>query len=181
MGIKILKTKIKDLLELKLEPFSDKRGKFFNIYRDNDDVFRKIWESRKIAQINISRTRSKGIVRGLHYQNQPYSEAKLIKCIKGLVWDVAVDLRLESKTYGQWHSIELSEDNSNFIFIPEGFAHGFQALKANSELIYLHSQNWVKKSEAGIRFDDPYLNIKWPLKPKCISSRDLSLPYLKNK
>ena len=104
---------------------------------------------------------------------------KFLSVVKGKVLDVAVDLRLESKTYGQWHSIELSEDNSNFIFIPEGFAHGFQALKANSELIYLHSQNWVKKSEAGIRFDDPYLNIKWPLKPKCISSRDLSLPYLK--
>lgn len=180
MRIKISHTKIKDLIELNSEPFSDERGLFLNIYRENDELFKKIWSFRKILQVNISKTKLKGVIRGLHFQNPPYVEAKLIQCIKGKVWDVAVDLRIGSDTFGHWHSVELSEDKYNSIFIPEGFAHGFQVLESNSELLYLHSQNWVKESESGIRFDDPSLNIKWPLKPKSISSRDLSLPYLKN-
>ena len=146
------------------------------------DAYKEIgWNVDDIVQINHTYTAKKGTIRGMHFQKKPFEEKKIVSCIRGSIFDVAIDLRKNSSTYLSWYGLELSSDNKLMLNIPEGFAHGFQALKANSELIYLHSQNWVKKSEAGIRFDDPYLNIKWPLKPKCISSRDLSLPYLKNK
>ena len=119
------------------------------------------------------------MIRGLHYQSPPYEEAKLVRCLKGKVWDVAVDLRQKSITYGCWHAVELSPELGNAIFIPEGFAHGFQVLSPNSELLYIHSNIWVKDFERGIRFDDPVLAINWPLKPTEISKRDLSLPTLK--
>lgn len=175
MVTKIVATKIKDLVELYSESFNDKRGLFINAYRLGESGFKSSWKSRKIAQINVSLTRSVGCIRGLHYQLPPYEEAKLVRCLKGKVWDVAVDLRTKSDTYGWWHAVELSPELSNAIFIPEGFAHGFQVLSPNSELLYIHSNIWVKEFEKGIRFDSPSLGINWPLKPKNMSDRDLNL------
>ena len=119
-----------------------------------------------------------GTVRGLHFQTPPHSEAKLVRCLKGRIWDVAVDLRTESATYGQWQAIELTPELGNALLIPEGCAHGFQVLEPGSELLYLHSRCWVPDAESGVRWDDTQLSIDWPLPVADLSTRDRSLPFL---
>jgi dTDP-4-dehydrorhamnose 3,5-epimerase len=128
--------------------------------------------------VNLSRTEEVGTIRGLHLQAPPHSEAKLVRCLRGRVWDVAVDLRPGSATRGRWHAVELSPDRGNALLIPEGCAHGFQVLEAGSELLYLHSGAWVPEAETGVRFDDPQLAIPWPLPPLGLSGRDQALPLL---
>ena len=139
------------------------------------------WGDRVISQVNHSRTEVVGTVRGLHLQAPPHSEAKLVRCLRGRVWDVAVDLRPGSATWGRWHATELSPDRGNALLIPEGCAHGFQVLEAGSELLYLHSGAWVPEAETGVRFDDPQLAIQWPLPPLGLSGRDHGLPLLKSR
>lgn len=128
------------------------------------------------AQSNISFNKSKGTVRGMHYQDHPHWEVKLVRCTKGVIYDVIVDLRIESKTYGNWVGIELSEYNHNSFYIPEGFAHGYQTLTDNAEIIYFVSKFYVPEAERGIRWDDPFINIKWPLDITCVSDRDSQWP-----
>ena len=173
-------TPIKGVLELIGEPFSDNRGAFLNAYRAQEPAFAEAWGDRPIAQVNISRTQAVGTVRGLHLQARPHSEMKLVRCLRGRVWDVVVDLRQRSATYGQWHSLELSHAAANALLIPEGCAHGFQVLKPDSELLYLQSGHWVPKAEIGVRFDDPKLAISWPLPSTSLSERDLGLPMLES-
>ena len=174
------KTPIKDLYEIRNDSFLDARGLFLNAFRIQEPEFKKIWKDRSIKQINLSTTYQKGVVRGLHFQKEPFSEAKIVRCIKGLVWDVAVDLRKDSKSYLKWYSLKL-EVNHNAFFIPEGFAHGFQTLQDNSQLLYIHSEIWDPISEMGVRFDDPSINVKWPLEIKALSERDKSFPMIKKK
>ena len=156
----------------------DARGQFRSVYKANDSNYKQAWGDRPISQVNISANKAIGQIRGLHYQSCRNSEAKLITCIRGRVWDVAVDMRDNSTTKYKWCGIELDSASGNAILIPEGFAHGFQTLESNSELLYLHSGNWIKDSEVGVRFDDPLLSIKWPLAPVGLSDRDLSFPFL---
>ena len=169
-------TPIASVLELMGQPFSDDRGAFLNAFRAQEPGYAQTWGKRAIAQVNISRTEAVGAVRGLHLQAQPHSEAKIVRCLRGRVWDVAVDLRPNSPTRGQWHAVELSPGAANALLIPEGCAHGFQVLEPGSELLYLHSGAWVPEAETGVRFDDPQLAIPWPLPPLGLSERDLSLP-----
>jgi dTDP-4-dehydrorhamnose 3,5-epimerase len=129
-------------------------------------------------QINHTVTSHAGTVRGLHYQRPPHSEIKLVSCIRGEVWDVAADLRRGSATFGRWHAERLSSDNRRALLIPEGFAHGFQALTADAELIYCHSRRYQPGSEGGINVRDPRLGISWPLAIENLSERDRSLPML---
>ena len=136
------------------------------------------WGDRRIAQVNLSRTEEVGTIRGLHLQADPHSEAKLVRCLKGRVWDVAVDLRRDSSTYQQWHGLELSPLQGNALLIPEGCAHGFQVLEPGSELLYLHSGAWVPEAETGVRWDDTQLAIAWPLPVTDLSYRDRSLSFL---
>lgn len=171
-------TPIQGVFELKSYSFFDARGSFLNAYRAQDDFFMNAWGNRRILQVNLSRSKSVGIIRGLHLQSSPYSEAKLVRCLKGRVWDVAVDLRVESPTFSQWQAVELSPDQANAFLIPEGCAHGFQVLEPDSELLYLHSGSWVQQAESGVRWDDPVLAITWPLSPVELSDRDRSLPLL---
>lgn len=166
------------VLELVGQPFRDHRGVFLNGFRAEEPAFAQAWGDRAIAQVNLSRTEVVGTLRGLHLQAPPHSEAKLVRCLRGRVWDVAVDLRPGSLTRGQWHAVELSPDQANALLIPEGCAHGFQVLEAGSELLYLHSGAWAPEAETGVRFDDPHLAIAWPLSPLGLSERDLSLPLL---
>jgi dTDP-4-dehydrorhamnose 3,5-epimerase len=180
MSTKAHPTLIAGVLEFVSKPFSDCRGSFLNLYRVQEPVFTEAWGGRAIAQVNLSRTEAVGSVRGLHLQAPPHSEAKLVRCLRGRVWDLAVDLRPNSPTYGQWHAVELSPAAANALLIPEGCAHGFQVLEPDSELIYLHSGTWVPEAETGVRFDDPELNISWPLPPLCLSDRDLTLPLLES-
>lgn len=131
-----------------------------------------------VAQINHSRTAGRGTVRGLHFQFPPHAEMKLVSCIRGEVWDVVVDLRRDSPTFLHWHAEHLSPANAAALLVPEGLAHGFQALCDDCELIYCHSAAYAPGAEGGCRFDDPALGIGWPLPPCNQSPRDLAHPLI---
>lgn len=133
---------------------------------------------KPIAQINLTHTAQRGAIRGMHFQWPPHAEMKLVSCIRGEVWDVAVDLRLNSKTYLHWHAETLSAENGRAFLIPEGFGHGFQTLAMDCEMLYLHSAAYERAAEAGLRHDDPRLNITWPLAPTDCSERDRAQPLL---
>jgi len=137
------------------------------------------WESltpllngHSIRQINHSVNTQAGTVRGMHYQREPATEYKLVRCIRGAVYDVVLDLRPDSKTFAQYMAIELSEQNQNMLLIPPGCAHGYQALMDNSQLLYLHTQDFQSDLDAGVRVDDPHFNIQWPLPIQHLSARD---------
>lgn len=155
-----------------LRPVTDDRGWFARTYCKNE--FAAIGHSKEWVQLNHSFTAQKGTIRGMHYQLPPFSEIKLVRCIAGSVMDIVIDLRKGSKTFLDWMGIELSADNKKMIYIPEGFAHGFQTLTDNCELIYHHSVFYTPGSEGGIRYNDPRVNIQWPLPVSAISERDLS-------
>ena len=157
-------------------PYCDARGYFYRAFCQNE--LASILGDRRIEQINVSCTSAVGAIRGLHFQHPPNAEMKLIRCLKGRVWDVAVDLRQDSVTYLQWHAVELSAENRIMIVIPEGCAHGFQVLESESELLYLHTACYSPESEGGVRFDDPVFSISWPLPVSEISNRDELYPFL---
>jgi dTDP-4-dehydrorhamnose 3,5-epimerase len=125
-----------------------------------------------IAQINHTLTEARGTVRGMHFQRSPHMEMKLVSCLRGVVWDVAVDLRAGSPTFLNWHAVELSATNHCALLIPEGFAHGFQTLTDDCELLYMHSAAYVPDAEGGVQAQDPALAISWPLPITEISTRD---------
>jgi dTDP-4-dehydrorhamnose 3,5-epimerase len=129
-----------------------------------------------IAQINHTQTAELGTVRGLHFQHPPHAEMKLVSCIRGAVWDVAVDLRPDSPTYLRWHAEPLSASNQRALLIPPGFAHGFQVLEADAEMLYCHSQAYAPQSEAGLHPEEPRLAIAWPLPVRGLSARDAGQP-----
>jgi len=158
------------------EPFKDDRGLFARIFCQQE--IREIGHTKSILQINHSVTFEKGTIRGMHFQYPPKAEIKLVKCLAGVVFDVIVDLRKLSPTFGRWHGEMLSSDNMKMMYIPEGFAHGFQTLAANAELLYLHTEFYDPKYEGGVRFDDASLGIDWPLPAVTISAKDRNLPRL---
>lgn len=164
-------TKIAGVSVAKSTRISDSRGSFMRFFCDVE--LKEILGDRKIVQINHSKTVEVGTIRGLHFQNAPFAEMKLIRCLKGRVFDVAIDLRKDSPTYLQWHAEELSAENGHMFIIPEGCAHGFQALEADSELLYLHTAHYNPKSEGGFMYNDPAIGINWPLEVSVISDRDL--------
>ena len=178
MSSELRSSPLPGVFEIISKPFVDNRGTFLNAFRQQDLTYKNIWKSRDIAQINLSSTAHVGTVRGLHYQTAPHTEAKLVRCIRGCVWDVAVDLRRESPTFKQWYGLELSAELGNALMIPEGCAHGYQVIESNSELLYLHSSSWVPEAERGVRWNDPTIAIKWPLSVTVVSDRDSSLPNL---
>lgn len=169
--MKLLPTEIQGLAIIEFDSFSDHRGAFARLYCEHELAV--VIGHRHIAQINQSRTSSAGSVRGLHYQNPPHAEMKLVRCLKGRVWDVAVDIRAGSSTFLQWHAEELSSDNARMLVIPEGCAHGFQVLEADSEMLYLHTALYNPTAEGGLLHNDPKLRIKWPLPVRDLSDRDL--------
>ena len=178
MSAEVRSTPIDDVFELRAQPFADNRGAFVNAFRAQEPAFTDSWGERAIAQVNFSRTEAVGMIRGLHRQAEPHSDAELVRCMRGRVWDLAVDLRAGSNTYGQWHALELSPHKGNAMLIPEGCAHGFQVLEPGSELLYLHSGAWVPEAETGVRWDGPTLAIAWPLPPAGLNDRDRNLPLL---
>jgi dTDP-4-dehydrorhamnose 3,5-epimerase len=156
--------------------FRDKRGAFSRLFCEEE--LAPVIGSRRIIQINHSRTASVGTIRGMHYQAVPCAEMKLIRCLKGRVWDVALDLRQGSPTFLCWYARELSSDNNLMMLIPEGFAHGFQTLEADCELLYLHTAEYAPDHEGGVRYDDPAIGIPWPLAVTEVSKRDRCHPLL---
>jgi len=162
-----------------LEPqrHEDERGYFARMFCA--DEFREAGLDPRVAQTSVSYNTAAGTLRGLHYQKAPHSEAKLVRCTRGRVFDVAVDLRPESASYGEWTSEELTEHNQLAMYIPEGFAHGFLTLEPQSELVYQISVPFVPDASEGIRWDDPALAIPWPsVDHVTISARDMSLPRM---
>ena len=148
----------------------DQRGFLSRFYCAND--FNEAGLNTPIAQINHTLTKTKGAVRGLHFQNPPHAEIKLVSCLQGEIFDVAVDLRQNSPTFLQWYGVVLSVQNRQSLLIPEGFAHGFQALSQYCELIYLHTAAYHPEAEGALNVADPRLNIAWPLAVTEISERD---------
>ncbi|HEY3599566.1 MAG TPA: dTDP-4-dehydrorhamnose 3,5-epimerase [Paraburkholderia sp.] len=155
-------------------PREDARGSFMRLFCARD--FAQAHGARQIVQINESYTRAAGTVRGLHFQTGADADAKWVRCIAGRVWDVIVDLRRDSGTFLRWHAVELSAQNGRAVFIPEGCAHGFQTLEAESRLLYLHTAFYQPAAERGIAFDDPQLAIGWPREVTLLSERDRALP-----
>jgi dTDP-4-dehydrorhamnose 3,5-epimerase len=169
-------TPIAGLKIVERTPRSDERG-FLSRLFCSEELTPAGW-SKPIAQINQTLTRRPGAVRGLHFQFPPYAEMKLVSCIRGEVWDVAVDLRQGSPTFLQWFGAKLSAANGRALLIPEGFAHGFQVLAADSELIYFHSCAYHADSESGIHPEDPLVAIRWPRAIAEMSARDQGHPML---
>lgn len=174
--MKILPTLIAGVEIAETTPFKDPRGAFYRAFCDRD--LAPILHHRTIRQVNVSRTEMVGAIRGMHFQHPPDAEMKLVRCLRGLVWDVALDLRQDSPTFLQWHGVELSPENALMMVIPEGCAHGFQVLAAGSELLYLHTAPYEPKSEGGIMYNDPAIDITWPMTATDISQRDTSHPLL---
>ncbi len=161
---------------IELNPLQDERGWFSRYYCKEE--FQKINHTKEWVQMNHSFTKQKGSLRGMHYQLHPSKEIKMVRCIAGAVFDVIIDLRSGSDTFLKWIGIELSAENKKMVYIPEGFAHGFQCLEDDCELLYHHSTFYNPEAEAGIRFNDPLININWPLPLTTISPRDQQHPYL---
>jgi len=155
---------------------TDPRGAFARTFCRNE--FSEAGIEIDFVQFNHSWNTAKGTLRGMHYQLPPFRENKLIRCVSGKVFDVLVDLRKDSPTFLQYVSVELSEENCRSVYIPEGFAHGFQTLSENSQLLYHHTEYYKPSFEGGLRFDDPLLGIKWPGDVAVISDRDKSHPLL---
>ncbi|MGB6115236.1 MAG: dTDP-4-dehydrorhamnose 3,5-epimerase family protein [Comamonas sp.] len=166
----ILGTPLEGLMRLDRIRMGDERGWLERMFCA-EELRAAGWTSG-IAQINRTLTLNRGTVRGMHFQNAPHQEAKLVSCLAGEVFDVAVDLRKNSETYMQWHGERLSADNAESLLIPEGFAHGFQTLSDKVEMLYFHSTAYAPQAEDGLRPDDPALAIAWPLPISEISARD---------
>ncbi len=174
--MKFEETLIRGAFIITPSPFSDNRGWFTRVYDKNE--FAGIGHSEEWVQINHSYTRQPGMIRGMHFQNAPYAEIKAVRCIQGKVFDVMVDLRKDSPSFLQWAGYELTPENKKTVYIPTGVAHGFQVLQPDSELIYLHSAVYQQAYEGAIRFDDPLINIQWPLAVTDISEKDSGYPLL---
>ena len=169
-------TILKGSYVIDLEPRGDSRGWFARTYCKNE--FAAIGHYKEWVQLNHSFSSVKGTLRGMHYQLPPFSEIKMVRCIAGAVYDVIVDLRKDSSTFLKWFGVELSAANKKMIYIPEGFAHGFQTLTENAELIYHHSEFYIPAAEAGLMYNDKAINIKWPLPVSEISERDMKHPLI---
>jgi len=169
------KLKIPEVILIEPKSFPDKRGFFMETYKQSE--FAKSGIKEKFVQENHSQSK-KNVLRGLHYQDRPKAQAKLVRCVSGEIFDVAVDIRKNSPTYGKWVGVVLSEKNKKEIFIPEGFAHGFCVLSEKAEIIYKTSREYSPKYEKGVIWNDPAINIKWPVKNPLISEKDSQWPTL---
>lgn len=177
--MEIIQTPISDLLIIQPRVFKDARGFFMESY--NRSKFSELGINLDFCQDNQSRS-AYGVIRGLHYQLLPQSQSKLVTVIEGSVWDVAVDLRKNSTTFGQWYGIELTGENKTQFLIPQGFAHGFSVLSESALFSYKCDNFYSPEHEAGIIFNDPALNIDWkiPADKALVSEKDLKLPVLAN-
>ena len=168
--MKFIKTKLDGAFIIELEKSDDERGFFSNMW--DKKKFQENNLNVNLTECNIVFTKKKGTIRGLHYQISPYDGAKLVRCTKGRIWDVTVDLRPTSKTFKQWINVELSSDNYKLNYIPEGCAHGYQTLEDNCEVLYLMSQVYNLDYECGIKYSDPAFKITFPREATMISEKD---------
>ncbi|HYW71012.1 MAG TPA: dTDP-4-dehydrorhamnose 3,5-epimerase [Pyrinomonadaceae bacterium] len=171
-------TPLAGLFIIEPEKFEDERGFFACSW--TPDAFVAHGLNPQLAQCNISLNKSRGTIRGMHFQTKPYEEAKLVRCTRGAMYDVAIDLRPDSPTRCRWVAVELTDDNHRMFYIPEGFAHGYQTLTDNTEVFYQISEYYHPESAGGVRWDDPAFDIKWPLPVTIMNERDRTYPLLDN-
>ncbi|MFD2203295.1 dTDP-4-dehydrorhamnose 3,5-epimerase [Shivajiella indica] len=167
-------TKLKGAFEIEIKKLVDERGFFGRSWCANEMAEHGL--NPNVRQANTSFTKTKGSIRGMHFQVAPYQESKLVRCTKGSIYDVIIDLRPDSPTFKQWIGVELSERNYKMLYVPEDFAHGFITLEDNCEVTYLVTQFYTPGAEAGIRWNDPAFGIEWPLDPTVISEKDRNHP-----
>jgi len=167
-------TKLKDAFLIELEKMEDERGFFARTFCQEE--FKAHGLNPNLVQCSISFNKKKGTLRGMHYQVAPYQEAKLVRCTQGSVYDVIIDLCPDSLTFKKWVAVELTAENRRMLYIPKGFAHGFQTLEDNTEVFYQMSEFYSPESSKGIRWDDPAFNIHWPCNKRIISTRDKQYP-----
>lgn len=177
MAFSFKRLKISDVILVEPALSSDERGFFFESFKESDFISNGI--TKKFVQDNFSHSKY-GVIRGLHYQKPPKAQAKLVIVVKGEIFDVAVDIRKNSSTYGKWVSEILSESNHRMLYVPEGFAHGFCVLSEKAAVFYKVSNEYSKEHEDGVLWNDPTINISWPIKKPIISSKDSQLSLLEN-
>ena len=167
-------TKLKGAYIIEIKKLKDHRGFFARTWCKNE--FKDHGLTTRLSQANVSYNKKMGTLRGMHYQLSPYEETKLVRCTRGAIYDVIIDLRPASPTYTQWIGVELTAENYKMLYVPEDFAHGFQTLEDNTEVTYQVSQFYTPGSESGIRWEDPAFDIDWPIEVQVISDKDKSWP-----
>lgn len=177
MPFNFLPTRIAEVLVIEPRVFADDRGFFMETYKRSEFATHGIVE--QFVQCNQSRS-ARGILRGLHFQMQPKAQGKLVRAVAGAIFDVAVDLRKGAPTYGQWVGVELSAANNKMLYAPAGFAHGFCVVSAEADIVYMTTDEYAPALESGIAWNDPDLNITWPVTTPRLSERDQKWPRLRN-
>lgn len=172
--MKFIETPLKGAYTIELEKRGDDRGFFARAFCKNE--FGNLNLDSNVVQINNSLSVDKGTLRGMHYQLPPKAETKIVRCIKGSLFDVIVDIRKDSPTFLKWFGSELSAENRRMMYVPKGFAHGFVTLEKDTEAFYMVTEYYAPEKERGIRYNDPKLNIQWPVIPQVISDKDLNHP-----
>jgi len=175
--MKFTETNLSGAYLIELDPKADQRGFLARTFCREE--FKAYKLKTEIAQANLSYNVKKGTLRGMHYQKQPYGEAKLVQCVRGAIYDVIIDLRKDSPTYTKWAAFELSALNRQFLYVPEGLAHGFQTLEDETLVYYLMFEAYAENYACGVRWNDPAFGIKWPLPDPVISSKDRQWPDYK--
>lgn len=163
-------TKLKGAFIIDVEPHEDERGFFARSWCEEE--FKQHGLNPRLVQCNVSYNKKRGTLRGMHYQVAPFAEAKVVRCTMGSIYDVIIDLRFDSLTFKQWVSVELTAENHSALYVPEGFAHGFQTLTDKAEVLYQMTEFYHLEYAHGVRWDDPAFGIKWPSRPSIISRQD---------
>jgi len=167
-------TKLRGTYVIELEPIEDERGFFARTFCKSE--FEKYNLNPRIVQCNVSFSKTKGTLRGMHYQAKPYEEAKMVRCTRGRIYDVILDLRHDSPSFKQWVAVELTEKNRRALYVPEGLAHGFQTLENETEVFYWMSEFYTHEYVRGVRWNDPAFGIEWPVNERILSVRDQNFP-----
>lgn len=175
MPFSFRRLEIPDVLLITPNIFEDERGFFMETYKLSE--FKKLGVEYNFVQENFAKSK-KNVLRGLHYQLEPKSQGKLVRCVRGKVWDVAVDIRKGSPWYGKWVKVEMSEENKNILWVPRGFAHGYVSVEEDSEILYLTTEEYAPQFERGILWNDPTLKIDWGVDSPIVSQKDGKLPLL---
>ena len=176
--MKFIRLPLDGAFRIELEPIRDERGFFARMFCVEEFAsagLDTVWK-----QCNVSCSTARGTVRGMHFQRPPKAEIKLLRCLRGSIWDVIVDLRADSPTYGNWHGELLNEDNRSMLYVPKGFAHGFQTLSDSVEMLYFHSEKFSAPHQCGLHWNDPDVAIEWRIEASNQSKRDLNLPFLRD-
>jgi len=172
--VKFRELELRGAYVVEVEPVEDERGFFGRSWCEKEAL--DIGLESRIVQCSISFNKTMGTLRGMHFQARPHEEVKIVRCTRGAIYDVLLDLRKGSPTHGRWTAIELTESNRHGVYVPRGFAHGFQTLEHNTEVYYMMSEFYYRELAGGVRWDDPAFGITWPIKSSIISSRDANFP-----